>query len=100
MAIGLGINVRRVEDVRGVVVVIAGPVGDRAQGGTGLEGLGRAKHRHETHEATIATTIDADSLVVALMLFDQPVDAIQIVLQLGMAHPPIDRGAPVASVAL
>ncbi len=50
---GLRIDVRRVEDVRRVAVVVVGPVGDRPQRGAGLESARRPEHGHEGHEAAV-----------------------------------------------
>src|SRR3546814_7969846 len=50
-------------------------------------------------EATIAAAVDADLAALGLLVGNQPVDAIAIIVQLGMAHLPVDRGPPVAAIA-
>src|SRR3546814_3095631 len=72
----------------------------RAQRGAGLELARLAEQRHERHEAAVAAAVDADVVAVALLVGDDPVQAVEVVLQLRVAHLPVDRGAPVAAVAL
>src|SRR5690606_17232662 len=67
---------------------------------TGLERARAAEQGHEGHEAAIAAAVDAGVVTVALVVGHHPVQAIQVVLQLRVAHPAVDRGAPVAAVAL
>src|SRR5690606_16034046 len=96
--IGLRVDVRRVQDVRRVLVVVLPPVGDRAQGGTGLEHARLAEQGHEGHEAAVAAAVDADAVAVGLAVGHGPVQAVEVVLELGVAHVAVDRGAPVAAV--
>ena len=79
-------------------MVVVSPIGDRAQRGAGMEPVGGAEQRHQGHEATVGAAVDADSVAVDLLLGDQPIHAVDQVLQLRMPHLTVDRGAPVASV--
>ena len=96
--VGLRVQLRRVEDVGRVLVVVAGPVGHRAQRGAGLEHVGFAEQRHERHEAAVAAAVDTHVFGVALVLGDHVLHAVHVVLQLGVAHAAVDRRAPVAAV--
>ena len=79
-------------------MVIRCPVGNRTQRGTGLESLRGTEQRHEAHEAAVAAAVNADIGPVALVIGDHVIDAVKIILQLRMAHLPVDGGPPVAAV--
>ena len=81
-------------------MVVLRPVGDRTQCGAGRENVRRLEHRHESHEAAVRAAVDPHPAPVAAMLAHQPLHPIRQVLELGGSHPAVDRGAPVAAVAL
>ena len=96
--IRLRIDVRRVQDIRRVLVVVGGPVRHGTQGGAGLEDFRGAHQGHQAHEAAIAAAIDAHIVDVALVLLRQPVGAVDEIVQFRVAHLAVDGRAPGAAV--
>ena len=97
--IRLRIDVRRVQDIRRVLVVVGGPVRHGTQRGAGLEDFRGAHQGHQAHEAAIAAAIDAHIFDVALVLLRQPVGAVDEIVQFRVAHLAVDGRAPGAAVA-
>ena len=98
-AVGLGVGLRRVQDVRGVAVVVSGPIGDGAEGGSGGEDVGLGEHRHQGDEAAVAAAVEADLLGVGAMLRDGVFGGVHDIVEIFAAHVLVDGGAPVAAVA-
>ena len=95
----LGVELRGVEDVRGVAVVVTGPVGRRPLRRARGEFTGRAQQRHLGHETAVGTAVDADARGIDVVVLHQPGLAVQQVLQFRVAHAAVNRVAPVAAVA-
>ena len=98
-AVSLRVHLGGIEDVGGVGMVVVSPVGNRSQGGTGGENLRRFKHRHERHEPPVGTTVNTDTLWVAVMLLHQPAHPVQKVLKFRGTHLSVNGGAPVPAIA-
>ena len=99
LAVGLGILLRHVEDVRRVAVVVVRPVGHRPQRRAGGEDVRRREHRHQRDEPAVAAAVDADALRIDLLRGAQVLRAVDDVLEILAAHVTVDRRAPVAAVA-
>ena len=98
-AVGFGIGLRGVQDVRRVAVIVSGPVGHGAKRGAGGEDIGLGKHRHQGEETAVAAAVDSDLFGVGTVLRDGVSGGIDEVVEVLAAHVLVDGGAPVAAVA-
>src|SRR5690625_6558586 len=97
--VGKGIDIGRVENIGRIGMIVVVPVGDRAQGRAGGENIGRPEQRHQRHEAAVGAAVNARAAGVGVVFLNQPVYAVNQILQLGFAHVAVNGGAPVAAVA-
>ena len=75
------------------------PVRDGPQRGAGGEDVGRFEERHQRHEPAVGAAVDADARAIDVRVFHEPLDAVEVIFELGRAHVAVDRGAPRAAVA-
>src|SRR5215211_7613961 len=76
------------------------PIGDTPERRACAEILRLSEQSEERYEAAVTPAVDPDALGIYRVLLRQILRGIDLILKIAAAHVPVDRGSPVAAVAV
>src|SRR4051812_10156672 len=81
LPIGLSVVLRKVQNIRGVLIGVVCPISDRSQCRTSCELIRFSEHCHQRDEPSVTATVKTNSFWIDAMFLDQIIHCVEMVSQ-------------------